>query len=771
MNKNIAVYIVDHEDRLLYANQTLRSLFPKINLGEKCYNAFSQAQKCKACPRDKEERIACHYDNFNKCHLVLLTSEFEWQKKLVDLVVVYTSVTETKPNYSEPIKYDLLFEIDLTRKQYKLLFDSHVLIAPIKKEGSFTDLNEYVNQAVYPEDFLIARYFQQFNNTGESYRYKTVKHEYRWVNQWRLHLEVPGEDKYLYFLCDVDQITSENMNQLSEHSNSDVNFENGLMTPTQFYALCNRILVMDSHYYMVSFQVNQYEMFKAWYGPEINGNLITQVANLLKMESKAVTYTNEAGFLALFTNSEDKIQNVQDQIKKYFDQIDPNMLFVSVLGVCTEVADSRAMAEKARLAVDQYQENGADVLYFQQNQITYDNQGTKLIKDIRKGLANHEFKVYYQPKCHMRTGKVVGFEALVRWIHPEYGLIMPSEFIPILENTGLITKLDVYVWEQVVQDLVSIQGNTRLPISINVSVKDIEKMDVLQVIIDITNKYKANPEWIEIEITESVYAKNYHRMDALVRGFHAAKYKVLIDDFGSAYSSLNMLSNMSVDILKLDMKFLDFQNENEQKGLSIIDAVVKMAHWMGLTVIGEGVENERQRDYLLSVGCEYGQGFYYYAAISYEQMVEMLNDPSKIDQRGIVSERMNTIQPSEFFNPYFVNDVTLNKILGAVAFFEETQGHLSVSQVNDEYYQVTATNPIDFKNNSEDTIQYIHEEDRDTLLKSVMEAKKHPMKGSDTIVRHKKGDQMFPLHFKIFYLQSREATNYYFAKLERINHD
>ena len=188
----------------------------------------------------------------------------------------------------------------------------------------------------------------------------------------------------------------------------------------------------------------------------------------------------------------------------------------------------------------------------------------RLLSEIQRALENGEITFYAQPKCNMRTGKIVGLESLVRWNHPERGLIAPGVFIPLLENNGLVTKLDLYVWEEVCRNVKKWidSGRKPVPISVNVSRIDIYTLNVTRVFQELISRYCLDPRLIEIEITESAYVEEYKVITAVVEELRSAGFTVLMDDFGSGYSSLNMLKDVNVDVLKIDMKFLDMDHES-----------------------------------------------------------------------------------------------------------------------------------------------------------------------------------------------------------------
>ncbi|MGO5290572.1 EAL domain-containing protein [Porcincola sp. LCP21S3_C12] len=233
-----------------------------------------------------------------------------------------------------------------------------------------------------------------------------------------------------------------------------------------------------------------------------------------------------------------------------------------------------------------------------------------IIRNFEKALENGWLVVYYQPIIRSMTGMVCNCEALVRWVDPEYGMISPGRFIPILEETGQIYKLDLYVFEQVCRDGAQMMkdGSSPIPVSVNLSRKDFLHDDLPDAIDRISRKYGVPREYTILEVTESAFVRNADKVDPYIRQFHRLGYRVWMDDFGSGYSSLGVLKKYSFDELKLDISFLqDFDEKSRQ----IVTSIVRMAKVLNLSTLAEGVETEEQYLFLKEIGCEKIQGYYF----------------------------------------------------------------------------------------------------------------------------------------------------------------
>lgn len=271
------------------------------------------------------------------------------------------------------------------------------------------------------------------------------------------------------------------------------------------------------------------------------------------------------------------------------------------------------ICDRAKLAVDTFEGNYDSFITYYDDSIREKLLREQMITNaMTKAVEEKQFMVYYQPKFDLSSECVIGAEALVRWKHPEYGFLSPGEFIPIFEKNGFISVLDYYVWDCVCQKLASWieTGHVLMPISVNVSRVDLYNPKLPQLLLDLVNKYKIPIQYLHLEITESAYTDNAKQMIDIVNQIRKFGFVIEMDDFGTGYSSLNMLSDLPIEILKLDMSFLK-NNVGRSSGRSVIQFVINLAKWLGLFVVAEGVETQEQAIFLRNMGCDYAQGYYY----------------------------------------------------------------------------------------------------------------------------------------------------------------
>lgn len=250
----------------------------------------------------------------------------------------------------------------------------------------------------------------------------------------------------------------------------------------------------------------------------------------------------------------------------------------------------------------------------------------KIVNAMEQALQEGEFHVFLQPQFDHIKQTLIGAEALVRWFHPEQGMISPGDFIPIFEENRFIGKLDKYICEEVCRLLAKWKKQGKLvPVSVNLSRIDLMNPELLPDLKGFLNTYDIPAEYLHLEITESSYAENQGELIHSIEKLRQSGFIIEMDDFGSAYSSLNMLKDAPVDVLKLDMKFFS-EGTHMDKGRRIIEAVVKLAHSLGLPVIAEGVETERESNFLQLAGCHMVQGYLYGKPMTVEAFEELLAD-------------------------------------------------------------------------------------------------------------------------------------------------
>ncbi|MBQ7704806.1 MAG: EAL domain-containing protein [Selenomonadaceae bacterium] len=235
-----------------------------------------------------------------------------------------------------------------------------------------------------------------------------------------------------------------------------------------------------------------------------------------------------------------------------------------------------------------------------------------IVRDMEFALKDNQFTIFLQPIYRPETNEIVSAEALVRWFHPESGMISPGYFIPVFERNGFIVKLDRFVWETVCKFLRSRldAGKKIVPVSVNVSRLNFYSYDLLIFLLNLLKKYDLEPWMLKLEVTESAYTDNPQQLIKIINQFKENGFPILMDDFGSGYSSLNMLKNIDIDVLKVDMAFVR-EIEHSERARIILLMIIGLARELGMGVVTEGVETQTQLDYITNMGSVDIQGYYF----------------------------------------------------------------------------------------------------------------------------------------------------------------
>lgn len=328
--------------------------------------------------------------------------------------------------------------------------------------------------------------------------------------------------------------------------------------------------------------------------------------------------------------------------------------------------------------------------YMSENNRYFMNKN-ELLTNAEKAFEEKQFCVYYQPKYNYMSGRIVGAEALVRWIHPEYGMQSPGDFIPVFEKNGLITRLDLYVFEEICSFISRCRGTDikTVPISFNVSRYNVISGDFIERIEDIRKKYDIPVTNLRAEITESSMIGGNDHMAKIVHKFQSLGYVAEMDDFGSGYSSLNVLKDIEVDIIKLDMAFM--RGNITKRGGIIISSIIRMANWLGTPVIAEGVETPEQAEYLKSIGCIYIQGFLFSKPVPENEYVNILRN-IKSDVLAPGMKLIDKLDAEKFWSPESFETLVFNNFVGGAAVISFKDDEIETLRVNERYLKELGMN-------------------------------------------------------------------------------
>ena len=473
----------------------------------------------------------------------------------------------------------------------------------------------------------------------------------------------------------------------------------GLLKKRSFISEAERLLQTqdDKNWCLVSIDIENFKLFNEWYGHNEGDLLMVQIgAALLQAGERTggtAGYFGQDDFCLLAPFDMELIGTLYDDIASLVSSRGGNVGFLPAFGVCKvekgyptlDLLDRSFLA--AQVAKSGYRNR---VRIFEKSMYLRTDEEYHVITKFFQALSQHEVVFYLQPQCRASSGKIVGAEALARWIKPDGTVIPPDEFIPILEKRGLISDLDMYIGEEVCrwQRGWIDSGHTPLPVSINVSVADILYTDLPKYFENLTDRYSLERKLIKIEITESSYISNTTLVRDTVHSLREKGFTVLMDDFGSGYSTLNMLKNLNIDIIKLDAQFLRMDESNEEKSIRILESVTNMTKTIGVPIIAEGVETEKQKDFLLDLGCRYIQGYYFYKPMPAADYERLITNPKLIDTSGIRFKSNQQFRLRELLDNNIYSDTKNRKLRIVLRGFEnqQRQGRAFVAECSRQLY-------------------------------------------------------------------------------------
>ena len=456
--------------------------------------------------------------------------------------------------------------------------------------------------------------------------------------------------------------------------------------------------IFDQPVLLAVVDVNYFKLYNDIFGRSAGDRLLEEIAGTLEVEAAGrnglAGYLGGDNFILMVpVESCGKEENIS-YVESLFAHLEYAEGFTPAMGIYLSQDRQESvitMYDRALMTLQEIKGSYMDhYRFYDVDHYQHQREDKMLLMDIREGLPQGEFLVYFQPQVQERTGKVVGAEALVRWKKGDQ-LIPPARFIPLLEKTGYVFAVDCFVWEEVARWIRHCldMGLTPVPISVNVSRVDFYFTDIAEYFMKLVKRYDIAPFYIGVEITESAFTDNMDLILDSVQRLHEAGFRLLMDDFGSGSSSLSMLHTMNLDVLKTDVRFMS-RKKSDTKAVSIVESVITMAHLIGMLVVTEGVETEEQKNNLIAMGDNYAQGFYFYHPMPQEQFEQLLRDRNKIGEPPVRGQ--NWVKGSLGFRTMIregmVSDALLDNIIGPAAVFEENDGLFNLVQVNDLYMGV-----------------------------------------------------------------------------------
>ena len=554
-----------------------------------------------------------------------------------------------------------LLKINFTTEEVSYIYLVNGCFDDIPGKISLEEYKESVLDTIHPDDLdEILKIWELKTSCGKyeehfmiSYRQKDENNNWKKVSSLVVFYNEDANKIALFFAYK----NNDNTNILNS-------FSYGYNNMQHFYqSVENRLKYDKREYCLAAINITHFKLFNKWYGRNKGHELLAEISSVLKeveLNYGALTaYAGSYNFLALLPKDREVINGLERELFEVCIEHGKAAVFSPAIGVY--------LIEDINIDVEEMHEYAMEALAFTEGNFSkricyYDKvmskeeeQEVDFLTDVRSSLNRDEFTIHIQPKVRMKTGKIVGGEALVRWRHPEKRFIYPNEFIPILERTGYICTVDQHVWELVCKTIRAWidKGIEPVPISINVSRIDILSCDVVRMLNYLINQYKIEKKYLKIEITESSYIEDAKIIRNTIEKLHMEGFTLFMDDFGSGYSSLNMLKELSIDIIKLDMNFLNFDNVDYKRGIGILKSVINLVNEISIPIVMEGVETKEQVDYLQGMGVRFAQGYYFYKPMPIEDFEQLLKNPDKVDYDGIYGKSIDVE----------VMDKAINKLL------------------------------------------------------------------------------------------------------------
>lgn len=465
----------------------------------------------------------------------------------------------------------------------------------------------------------------------EHYQSPEENFVYDWTREWpdgeKHYLKVQycrlldESAKYLGCYINVQERTEEVQTLLQERYAATHDVLTGLYNREYFYEQVKRCLQLhpDERYLMICSDVRNFKMINDIFGRETADRLLVNIADTLRGQAIGGEIYGRLvndRFALLMRKRDYREMKLIDQslgAMKIADDVSyPLQVYLGVYEIDDASLPVSVMCDRAMLALDTIRENyQKQVAYYDDNLRYHVLQEQELAEGLDRAIREGEFELYIQPQI-TADGRCPGGEALVRWNHPMKGLLLPGVFIEPFERNGMIVKLDLHVWELACRQLREWKdrGFADRYISVNISSKDFFFVDIHKEFTTLVERFGISPKNIKLEITETAVMTDLPKQLALIKRLRKAGFIVEMDDFGSGYSSLNMLKDIRLDVLKIDMDFLR-QSENEERSRTILKTVVALSRELGVPVITEGVETKDHVDFLTRIGCDIFQGFFF----------------------------------------------------------------------------------------------------------------------------------------------------------------
>ncbi len=562
-----------------------------------------------------------------------------------------------------------------------------------------------------------------------------------------------------------------------------------LLTEASFFSLCDdQMLQTEGTWCMIAVDIKHFKLFKDLNGQEKGDRLLIRFGEVLHQTAERqqglACYRGQDDYGLFVPYEKAQIDRLFADLCAEIETLTSISGFYPILGICLANEDGVGVMELFNRAALTAEEIKDDLRYHIRiyNPELHERhvEEFRLLADFQESMANDRIGFYLQPQVQANTGRIVGAESLARWRMEDGTFVSPTRFVPVLEKYGVVTDLDMRIWEKAGAWLRRLmdEGVRPVPVSLNVSRINIFSVDVPAILTGLTEKYHLPPDLLKVEITESAYVDDADRVRETIADLKRRGFKVMMDDFGSGYSSLNMLRTVSVDVIKLDAQFLRFSVGEEEKGINILESVVNMTKSLSTPIIVEGVETRELVHFLRDLGCRYMQGYYYYRPMPPAQFESLLRDESNVDYEGIVAQRNRQMHTREFLDESIYSDAMLNNILGPVAFYQLHGDDVDIIRFNQQFVDMIGLDTETLERRRYHIQHFFHPDDTKKFFELLETAERDRINGASGIFRiYKPNGAIFWMQLHVYLLQEEsEGKTYYgsardMTELQYINQD
>ena len=664
-------------------------------------------------------------------------------------------------DYLNHSSYDELLQLNIPEDRFLTVYHIQDKYSMPVTDGTYRAFYDYVRKnLVHPDDRSlysdcmhpdrIHSFVERSEIHGASslqFRIHSLEKNWLWVEQILIGGPAYGmpENVYLCYIFDIQNQKDRETGatRIGRHEHIAADELTGLPLSKAFlYQVAGFLASADESWLLLTTDLDNFKFFNDLYGRKAGDKVLTTIGSIfLKHREETgglAGYMGSDDFSLLFREGSLSIEDLYREIHDVVVNYGVSVGFLPSIGI--------TRAKKGLSALRLYDQTSLAIREAKtgfENRIRYYDPGMAeeteneflILADFQAALAQNEITFYLQPQVRSSSGRLVGAEALARWIRPDGTIIPPSLYIPILEKYGFVTDLDKSIWEQVciwIRAWLD-QGNPLIPISINVSQIDIFTIDVPRHLQDLIKRYSLPWNALKIEITESACGQDSKKVRSVMHQLREIGFLVMMDDFGSGYSSLNMLHELELDVIKIDAHFLQMDSSTESRGIHILESVVNMTKTLGLPVIIEGVETEEQKEFLAHLGCRYMQGYYFYRPLPLAKFEEIARDPARVEKETkLVFKANQQFQVREFLDSAIYSDSMLNNILGPVAFYAWHGEDVDIVRFNEQFYEMV--NISEFHDRLTGIQRYMPVKDQQLLRDALKQAYEDRLNGSTAIL-------------------------------------